>query len=112
IEAGTRDGFASQREAAVGQGRIRSRGGDTSFARDFSGLFTRHADTKLAARAVLGLVDFFGRGAMLDVAALREVGGFPEVVMEDTALTVELERRGRAVVAAPGPVSLEGAPVA
>ncbi|GAA1424609.1 glycosyltransferase family 2 protein [Agrococcus citreus] len=103
--------FAAHPEAAVVQGRIRSRGGDTSFARDFSGLFTRHADTKLAARAVLGLVDFFGRGAMLDVAALREVGGFPEVVMEDTALTVELERRGRAVVAAPELVSLEDAPV-
>lgn len=103
--------FAVNPEAAVVQGRIRSRGGDTSFARDFSGLFTRHADTKLAARAVLGLVDFFGRGAMLDVAALREVGGFPEVVMEDTALTVELERRGRTVVAAPELLSLEDAPV-
>lgn len=109
--AGALARFAAHPEAAVVQGRIRSRGGDTSFARDFSGLFTRHSDTKLAARAVLGLVDFFGRGAMLDVAALREVGGFPEVVMEDTALTVELERRGGAVVAAPELLSVEDAPV-
>ncbi|MGM1030391.1 MAG: glycosyltransferase family 2 protein [Actinomycetota bacterium] len=103
--------FAAHPEAAVVQGRIRSRTGETSFARDFSGLFTRHADTKLAARAALGVVDFCGRGAMLDVAALRDAGGFPEVVMEDTALTVELERRGRAVVAAPELVSIEDAPV-
>ncbi len=103
--------FAAHPEAAVVQGRIRSRSGDTSFARDFSGLFTRHADIKLAARSVLGLVDFFGRGAMLDAAALRQVGGFPEVVMEDTALTVELERRGRRVVAAPELLSIEDAPV-
>lgn len=98
-------------DAAVVQGRIRSRKGETSFARDFSGLFTRHGDTKLAARAALGIVDFFGRGAMLDVAALRAVGGFPEVVMEDTALTVELERSGRHVVAAPELLSIEDAPV-
>lgn len=103
--------FEAHPHAAVVQGRIRSRDGDTSFARDFSGLFTRHADTKLAARAALGLVDFCGRGAMLDVAALRAVGGFPEVVMEDTALTVELERSGRSVVAAPELLSVEDAPV-
>ncbi|WP_072314467.1 glycosyltransferase family 2 protein [Agrococcus sp. Marseille-P2731] len=103
--------FAAHPEAAVVQGRIRSRSGETSFARDFSGLFTRHADTKLAARSALGVVDFCGRGAMLDVAALRDAGGFPEVVMEDTALTVELERHGQAVVAAPELVSVEDTPV-
>lgn|GEM_PF-5254419 len=109
--AGALARFAAHPEAAVVQGRIRSRDGDTSFARDFSGLFTRHADTKLAARAVLGVVDFSGRGAMLDVAALRDAGGFPEVVMEDTALTIELERRGWSIVAAPELVSIEDAPV-
>jgi hypothetical protein len=109
--AGALARFGAHPDVAVVQGRIRSRDGDTSFARDFSGLFTRHADTKLAARAALGVVDFCGRGAMLDVAAVREAGGFPEVVMEDTALTVELERRGWTIVAAPELVSIEDAPV-
>lgn len=96
---------------AVVQGAVRSRTGATAFARDFAPLFDRHARWQLAARQALGLDAFCGRGALLEVAAVRACGGFPELVMEDTALTIELARRGRRIVAAPEAVSFEDAPI-
>ena len=41
-----------------------------------------------------GVVNFLGHGAVLRTAAVRTVGGFPEIVSEDIALTVELAHRG------------------
>lgn len=103
--------FALHPDAAVVQGSIGMRREGTSFVRDFGGLFARHAAMQLAGRDALGVSVFCGRGAMLDVAAVREAGGFPELVMEDTALSVELARRGHRLVAAPELRSLEHAPV-
>lgn len=102
---------AAHPEAAVVQGTILARASATAFSRDFAGLFERHAAVQLAGRARLGIGAFCGRGALLDVAAVRAAGGVPELVMEDTALTVELARQGRAVVAAPELVTVEDAPI-
>lgn len=45
-------------------------------------------------RNTSGVVNFLGHGAVLRTAAVRAVGGFPELVSEDIALTVELASRG------------------
>lgn len=41
-----------------------------------------------------GMVNFLGHGAIIRTEALKEVGGFPEIVSEDIALTIELYNRG------------------
>jgi cellulose synthase/poly-beta-1,6-N-acetylglucosamine synthase-like glycosyltransferase len=95
---------------AVVQGAIRSRRGETRFVRDFRGMFDTHLRAMSAGRARYDMATFAGRGALLDVPALRDAGGFPEVVAEDAALTLELARRGRTVRYVPDLVSVEDAP--
>lgn len=95
---------------AVVQGAVRSRRGETWFVRDFRGMFDAHLRAMSAGRAWWDIATFAGRGALLDVGALRDVGGLPEVVMEDTALSLELARRGRTVRYVPDLVSVEDAP--
>lgn len=97
-------------EVAVVQGAIRSRHGETRFVRDFRGMFDAHLRAVSAGRAWFGMAAFDGRGALLDVRALRDAGGFPEVVTEDAALTLELARQGRTVRYVPDLVSVEDAP--
>ncbi|GAB2476399.1 hypothetical protein GCM10027063_16720 [Promicromonospora xylanilytica] len=95
---------------AVVQGAIRSRQGDTRFVRDFRGMFDAHLRAVSAGRARFGTATFAGRGALLDVGALHEAGGFPEAVAEDAALTLELARHGRTVRYVPELMSVEDAP--
>jgi hypothetical protein len=97
-------------QVAVVQGAIRSRRGKTRFVRDFRGMFDTHLRAISAGRAWFGMAAFDGRGALLDVRALRDAGGFPEVVTEDAALTLELARQGRTVRYVPDLVSVEDAP--
>ncbi|MGI5191750.1 glycosyltransferase family 2 protein [Promicromonospora sp. CA-289599] len=97
-------------QVAVVQGAIRSRRGKTRFVRDFRGMFDTHLRAISAGRAWFGMATFVGRGALLDVGALRDAGEFPEVVAEDAALTLELARRGRIVRYVPDLVSVEDAP--
>lgn len=97
-------------EVAVVQGAIRSRRGETQFVRDFRGMFDTHLRATSAGRAWFGMAAFDGRGALLDVGAVRDAGGFPEVVTEDAALTLELARQGRTVRYVPDLVSVEDAP--
>ncbi|MEU4386416.1 glycosyltransferase family 2 protein [Promicromonospora sp. NPDC023805] len=97
-------------QVAVVQGAIRSRRGETRFVRDFRGMFDTHLRAMSAGRAWFGTAAFDGRGALLDVGALRDAGGFPEVVTEDAALTLELARQGRTVRYVPDLVSVEDAP--
>jgi cellulose synthase/poly-beta-1,6-N-acetylglucosamine synthase-like glycosyltransferase len=40
------------------------------------------------------IVNFLGHGALIKTEAIRNVGGFPEIVSEDIALTVELYNHG------------------
>lgn len=109
VRAALRHLHASPRVAVV-QGAIRSRRGETRFVRDFRGMFDTHLRAISAGRAWFGMATFVGRGALLDVRALRDAGGFPEVVAEDAALTLELARRGRTVCYVPDLVSVEDAP--
>jgi cellulose synthase/poly-beta-1,6-N-acetylglucosamine synthase-like glycosyltransferase len=46
------------------------------------------------AREWYGLLPFYGHGAVIRMDAWREVGGFPEIVSEDMALTIQLRRAG------------------
>ena len=46
------------------------------------------------ARERFGLLPFYGHGALICTDAWRAVGGFPEIVSEDLALTVLLRRAG------------------
>ncbi|MEV0893934.1 glycosyltransferase family 2 protein [Promicromonospora sp. NPDC050262] len=98
------------RGVAVVQVEIRSRRGGTRFVRDFRGMFDAHLRAMSAGRSALGIATFAGRGALLDVGALRAAGGFPEVVAEDAALTLELAARGYTVRYVPDLVSVEDAP--
>lgn len=97
-------------EVAVVQGAIRSRRGETRFVRDFRRMFDTHLRAISAGRAWFGMAAFDGRGALLDVRSVRDAGGFPEVVTEDAALTLELARQGRTVRYVPDLVSVEDAP--
>ncbi|RZI90143.1 MAG: hypothetical protein EOO67_11400, partial [Microbacterium sp.] len=60
----------------------------------FGPLLRTHLSITRAGRQAVGLVALLGRGAVVRAAALDDVGGVPEVVAEDLALTVALRRRG------------------
>jgi hypothetical protein len=109
VRAALRHLHADPRVAVV-QGAVRSRPGATRFVRDFGGMFDAHLRAMSAGRAWYGIAAFAGRGALLDVRAVRDAGGFPELVTEDAALTLELARRGRTVRYVPDLVSVEDAP--
>ncbi|MDG6931749.1 MAG: glycosyltransferase [Nitrososphaerota archaeon] len=53
-----------------------------------------HWETYQDYRNKHAVVNFLGHGALIRTSALRDVGGIPELVSEDIALTVELYNRG------------------
>lgn len=75
--------------------------GPSWFARFFGPLVRTHARVNHAPRARIGFPAFVGRGALLSVRALRDVGGFPHTVSEDLALSVRLRDRGWRIVHRP-----------
>ncbi|CAN7193109.1 glycosyltransferase [Microbacterium sp. LjRoot45] len=77
--------------------------GRTAFARYFGPLLATHLAVTRRGRAGDGVSAFLGRGALLRAAALDDVGGVPEVVAEDLALTVALRRRGWRLVTRTSP---------
>jgi hypothetical protein len=79
---------------AVVQAQPVARRGDTWFARYFGPLLDSHLSVTRRGREAAGVVAFLGRGALIRAAALDDVGGVPETVAEDLALTVSLRRRG------------------
>lgn len=81
-------------EVAVVQAQPVARRGDTWFAQYFGPLLRTHLLVTRAGREASGVVALLGRGALVRAAALEDVGGVPEVVAEDLALTVALRRRG------------------
>ena len=68
--------------------------GPTLFARVFGPLVGAHSLANHVARSRTGLPMFFGRGALIRAAALDAVGGVPETVAEDLALSVRLRAAG------------------
>ncbi|HWR86294.1 MAG TPA: glycosyltransferase family 2 protein [Rhodoglobus sp.] len=79
---------------AVVQGAVRTRRAASSFAAEFGGMLDAYLNTVERGRAAAGSAQFLGRGAILRVAALHDVGGFPAIVMEDMALGLRLRARG------------------
>ncbi len=79
---------------AVVQGQPVARAGRTWFAHYFGPLLRTHLTVTRGGREGIGVVTLLGRGALVRAAALDDVGGVPEVVAEDLALTVALRRRG------------------
>ncbi len=68
--------------------------GTTLFARVFGPLVHAHALANHLPRSRAGLPMFIGRGALIRAAALEAVGGVPETVAEDLALSVALRAAG------------------
>ena len=79
---------------AVVQAQPVARAGRTWFARYFGPLLRTHVAVTRGGRSATGVVALLGRGALVRATALDDVGGVPEVVAEDLALTVALRRRG------------------
>ncbi len=79
---------------AVVQAQPVARRGGTWFTQYFGPLLRTHLSITRAGRQAVGLVALLGRGAVVRAAALDGVGGVPEVVAEDLALTVALRRHG------------------
>lgn len=83
---------------AVAQAAPTAAPGRTAFARYFGPLLDTHLGTTRRGRAAHGVTAFLGRGALVRAAAIEDVGGFPQVVAEDLAMTVALRRRGWRIV--------------
>jgi cellulose synthase/poly-beta-1,6-N-acetylglucosamine synthase-like glycosyltransferase len=75
--------------------------GASWFAKFFGPLVDTHARINHATRARIGFALFGGRGALVSLPALREVGGFPTAVAEDLALSVRLRAAGWQIVHRP-----------
>ncbi|QEO09580.1 glycosyltransferase family 2 protein [Protaetiibacter larvae] len=93
---------------AVVQGRPVPRVAGSPFAALLGALPGTHLATSQSGRPAPW---FLGRVALLDVAAVRAVGGVPRRVVEDVALTVELRAAGYRIVDAPEVLGEEDAPV-
>lgn len=79
---------------AVAQALPTARPGRSWFSRYFGPLLETHLETTRRGREAAGVVALLGRGALVRAAAIDDVGGVPEVVAEDLALSVALRRRG------------------
>lgn len=86
-------------------------GGSSAFARLFGPLVRGHATGNHLPRGIAGFPLFCGRGAMLSARALDAVGGFPEAVAEDLALSVRLRGEGWRIVHRPDLVFGEAFPI-
>ncbi|MFI8630989.1 glycosyltransferase family 2 protein [Microbacterium sp. NPDC077663] len=83
---------------AVAQASPAASPGRSRFARYFGPLLATHLAVTRRGRAAHGVTAFLGRGALVRAAAIDDVGGFPDAVAEDLAMTVRLRRRGWRIV--------------
>lgn len=83
---------------AVAQASPAASVGRTRFSRYFGPLLATHLGVTRRGRGAHGVTTFLGRGALVRAAAVEDVGGFPEAVAEDLAMTVRLRRRGWRIV--------------
>lgn len=83
---------------AVAQAAPAASPGRSRFARYFGPLLATHLGVTRRGRGAHGVTAFLGRGALVRAAAVEDVGGFPEAVAEDLAMTVRLRRRGWRIV--------------
>ncbi|MGG7508471.1 glycosyltransferase [Plantibacter sp. YIM 135249] len=102
---------SATRVVGVVQGRHRTHRGQSRFADEFGQMFETHVRVTQLVRANHGFSFFMGRGALITAECVEAVGGFPEMVMEDLAFSLELQRAGFDIVYAPELVSSEDYPV-
>lgn len=95
----------------VVQGRHRTRRGRSRFADEFGPMFETHVAVTQLVRSTYGFSFFMGRGALITAECVEAVGGFPELVMEDLAFSLEAQEAGYAIVYDPDLVSCEDYPV-
>jgi cellulose synthase/poly-beta-1,6-N-acetylglucosamine synthase-like glycosyltransferase len=95
----------------VVQGRHEAKVGDTQFTSEFAPMLGTHVATNQLSRSAVGFSMFMGRGALLSDAVVRATGGFPEVVAEDVAFTIQAREAGFRVKYAPDIVSVEDFPI-
>ncbi|MFZ8758139.1 glycosyltransferase family 2 protein [Microbacterium sp. HMH0099] len=105
------DRAASGVRVGVVQGRQTTRRGVTGFADEFGPLLESHVHTTMLVRSAFGSTCFLGRGGLVSTTCLRATGGFPEVVAEDMAFSIEAARHGFDVSYAADLVSVEDFPV-
>ena len=79
----------------------------SSFARCLAPTIYAEWRYLLPYKNTMGLPTIFGHGYLIDRAVLREVGGHPEIVSEDLALTMVLHAKGHRGLMAPNIVSEE-----
>lgn len=99
------------RAVGVVQGRHLANRGRSRFADEFGQMFETHVRVTQLVRARHGFSFFMGRGALITAECVEAVGGFPEMVMEDLAFSLEVQRAGFDIVYAPELVSAEDYPV-
>ncbi|WAA65616.1 glycosyltransferase [Microbacterium oxydans] len=102
---------SATRGVGVVQGRHRPHRGQSRFADEFGPMFETHVKVTQLVRSAYGFSFFMGRGALITAECVDAVGGFPEMVMEDLAFSLEVQRAGFDIVYAPELVSSEDYPV-
>ncbi|AJM78167.1 hypothetical protein C5C66_09825 [Rathayibacter toxicus] len=105
--------YRSESGARVGvvQGRHNTLRRVSAFADEFGALLETHVRVTQLVRSVFGFSQFLGRGALISTECLRATGGFPEVVTEDLAFSIEATQKGFEIFYAPDLVSTEEFPV-
>jgi cellulose synthase/poly-beta-1,6-N-acetylglucosamine synthase-like glycosyltransferase len=66
----------------------------TSFARDISPTILPFWQIHCKTRNKFGFVAFIGHGALIRRSSWKSVNGFPEVITEDLAFSIELRKKG------------------
>ncbi|MGV8881552.1 MAG: glycosyltransferase [Rhodoglobus sp.] len=102
---------ASSKPVGVVQGRHSTLERASGFADEFGAFFETHIQVTQLVRSSIGFSFFMGRGALISTECLRATGGFPEVVAEDLAFSIEATQRGYAILYAPELVSTEEYPI-
>ncbi|MBF4463289.1 MULTISPECIES: glycosyltransferase [unclassified Rathayibacter] len=95
----------------VVQGRHRTLRRVSGFADEFGALLETHVRVTQLVRSRFGFSHFMGRGALISTECLRATRGFPEVVAEDLAFSIEATAQGFEIVYAPELVSTEEFPI-
>ncbi|MGL4339344.1 MAG: glycosyltransferase family 2 protein [Rhodoglobus sp.] len=103
--------FARDAWVGIVQGEHRARPARTTFSKNFMGMFNTHMRVSMLSRPALGFSYFMGRGAMISMECLRATEGFPELVLEDVALSLEARKKGYIIVYSNALVSEEDFPI-
>lgn len=68
--------------------------GETEYGKQTGHGIDLHWNYFLPARNKFGFICFYGHGALLQLKAVKSIGGFPEIVSEDIALSAKMREAG------------------